>query len=96
MIILHVTYQVKAGSMPQLLQLIEETQVGTLTRQEAGNRAYRYFRPVDTEGQLFLVEEWESQEALDAHKTTAHYQRWMEAKKGYVSQTEVQEYRTEA
>lgn len=94
MIILHVTYQVKEGCLPRLLQLVEETQVGALTRQEAGNRTYRYFRPVDAENQLFLVEEWESQEALDAHKETSHYRRWMEAKKEYVSQTEVREYRT--
>ena len=94
MIILHVTYQVKEGCLDALLAAMEETQVGTLSRQEAGNRTYRYFRPLDAEDQVFLVEEWESQEALHAHKETAHYRKWMEAKKALVASTEIQEYRT--
>ncbi|HYI62734.1 MAG TPA: putative quinol monooxygenase [Acidimicrobiales bacterium] len=42
------------------------------TRAEPGNLAYGYYADLDEPGRYHLYEEWESEEALDAHSASAH------------------------
>jgi quinol monooxygenase YgiN len=48
------------------------------TRAEAGNDAYTFSADLAVAGRLHLVEQWASQEAMDAHMTTAHLATFME------------------
>lgn len=45
------------------------------TRLEPGCRSYDLHRDLDDDTQFVLIEEWESQEHLDAHTRTAHFRR---------------------
>jgi quinol monooxygenase YgiN len=45
------------------------------TRQEAGCLSYELFERTDDATRLVLVEEWESQDHLDAHTRTEHFTR---------------------
>ncbi|MGW6378093.1 putative quinol monooxygenase [Rhodococcus sp. NPDC055112] len=43
------------------------------TRKEPGCTSYELLQQVDDPRELMLVEEWESQEHLDAHTRTSHF-----------------------
>ena len=43
------------------------------TRQEEGNISYECFESVETPNLFAMVEEWQSQEALDAHMRAEHF-----------------------
>ena len=45
------------------------------TRREAGCRSYDLHREMDDETRFMLIEEWDSQEHLDAHTQTEHFVR---------------------
>ncbi|MBI6883649.1 antibiotic biosynthesis monooxygenase [Pseudomonas putida] len=66
----------KPGQAPKLkaalLALIEPT------RAEPGNRDYMLFERSDEPGTFYMREAFDHQQALDAHLTTAHFQRFAE------------------
>ncbi|MBP2271662.1 quinol monooxygenase YgiN [Pseudomonas sp. BP6] len=66
----------KPGQAPTLkaalLALIEPT------RAEPGNRDYMLFERSDEPGTFYMREAFDHQQALDAHLTTAHFQRFAE------------------
>jgi quinol monooxygenase YgiN len=48
------------------------------TRAEEGNEAYTFSRGLADPGRLHLMEQWSSEEAMDAHMTTAHLATFMD------------------
>jgi len=45
------------------------------TKQEKGCIAYELFQDLNNENILIIVEQWESEEHLEAHKKTEHFTR---------------------
>ena len=46
-----------------------------MTRQEDGCISYELFQDINNKNLLIIVEEWESESHLDAHKKTEHFTR---------------------
>lgn len=59
--------------------VVAEALVGLVTpsRAEAGCIAYEVCRMKEDPAQLVVLEEWESQEALDEHMATPHFQGFL-------------------
>ncbi|XGU20710.1 putative quinol monooxygenase [Rhodococcus sp. 3Y1] len=68
---------VEQGDLAEVLRLYDE--LVTETRKEDGCINYELLQRTDNPCELVLVEEWESQEHLDAHTHTEHFVRLVEA-----------------
>lgn len=75
-------YTVKPGKREEFLQ-----------KAEPGNCGYEYFKPIDSENTLFLMELWADTKAQAAHGQTEHYQRLQLLKQEYVTDVKIEKYR---
>ena len=63
------------------------------THKEDGNVAYAFSQDLEDEGTIHIFEEWESQEALDAHFKTPHMATFQAAMGGFgIQEMSVQKY----
>lgn len=92
MIILHVTYTTKAGQKKAFVNAIAAAGIDAASRAEAGNIRYDYFYAAQQDNAVLLVEEWENEAVLEAHKHTAHFQQLAGIKEQYVEQTVVEKH----
>jgi len=63
----------KADRLEQLLELSRE--MVEETNKEQGCISYELFQDVKDPNVLVIIEEWESQEALDRHMASEHFKR---------------------
>ena len=54
------------------------------TREEDGNVDYRYSTDIDDDTRLNLFEQWETEEAMNAHMSTPHLGAFLEAAGGFL------------
>lgn len=64
-------YTIAPGNTAEFFSLLP--QVVAATRNEPGNRGYDVYRQLDDEHNIVLLERYASQQALDAHRETAHF-----------------------
>ena len=64
---------IKDGSKEALTAILEE--LVQKTRLENGNISYSLYEALNDPNVVTMLEEWESQEALDAHMKTEHFTR---------------------
>ena len=95
MLVINVFYKCKPGKREDFLEMVEREGVRTGSLAEEGNLAYRYYRSVLNEDELFLYEEWKDVEAHDVHRTMPHYQRLQERQGEFLESTDVKKYITE-
>ena len=95
MLVINVFYTCKPGKREEFLEMIEREGVRTGSLAEEGNLAYRYYRSVLNEDELFLYEEWKDVEAHGVHRTMPHYQRLQECQGEFLESTDVKKYITE-
>jgi len=91
-ILVNVRYTIKPGKRNTFLEKVNEQGIITGSRSEPGNYQYEYFKPVDSENILFLMEMWVSTEAQAAHGKTECYQRLQALKKEYVTDVTIEKY----
>ena len=60
------------------------SEVVVLTKQEAGCIAYDLYELSDGSGGCFMIEVWESKEALDSHFETDHFKKFGANSKNYL------------
>ena len=60
-------------------ELLRVAQGAAASRQDQGCISYRFYEDTEKENEFVFVEEWESQEALQAHFQTAHIATFMGA-----------------
>ena len=65
------TFTVKADGVDAFLGMAKELVEKTV--EETGNISYEMFQDNKNPAKLFMVEEWQSQEVLDRHLTSAHF-----------------------
>lgn len=92
MLVLHVTYTVKAGEKENFVAAVAAAGIDAASRAEAGCVRYDYFYAAQAENAVLLVEVWDNVEAQAAHTQTEHFQRLAAIKERYVLQTAVQKY----
>jgi len=71
MVIVHAFIQVKAGATQEFEKAAGKCVEAT--RKEAGNGFYTLYAESENPLNYAVVEEWESQAALDAHMQTPHF-----------------------
>lgn len=76
MLIYAVDVLVKQGFEKDFIKVTGENYEAT--RREPGNYRFDLSQHRDDPGRFFLYEVYQDQEAVDAHKRTAHYLRWKE------------------
>ena len=64
-------FSVKADSVDPFVLLAKELVEETV--KEAGNISYELIQDNKNPGKLFMVEEWQSKEALDLHLSSSHF-----------------------
>ncbi len=62
---------IKDGEIEKVFNLYDE--LVEKTRLEDGCISYELYKDINDENTLFIIEEWESQEHLEAHKKTEHF-----------------------
>jgi quinol monooxygenase YgiN len=91
-ILVNVKYIIKPGKRDEFLKKVNEQGIVIDSKAEPGNYQYEYYKPVDSDNDLFLIEMWVSGEALAAHGNTKHYQRLQFLKKEYVTDMTIEKY----
>lgn len=75
----------------ELIQLFAK--LASTSRKEPGCLRYELYQDIDTPEILTMIEEWDSQEHLDAHLHTAHFLKIAgELSKMYTKKTEMNIY----
>jgi quinol monooxygenase YgiN len=74
MVCVAVTYMTQPGHEDEAAELFRKLAV--LTRAEPGCRMYLVHRSPTDPRRFFLYEQYEDQQALDAHRATAHFERY--------------------
>lgn len=64
---------IRKENVEKALELTRE--LVRLTRQEEGCISYEYYRDTQKEGHFIMLEQWESQSALDKHMQSEHFKR---------------------
>lgn len=95
-ILVNVKHTVKQGKRDEFLQKVIENGIVTASKAEPGNYKYEYYKPVDSEDILFLMEMWVSNQAQAAHGKTEHYQLLQSLKKEYVTDVAIEKYSVNA
>ena len=63
----NIYYTGKNGSARQFAEEMVSSGLVAKVRAEAGNQRYEYFFPMEDSETVLLIDQWESQEALDLH-----------------------------
>lgn len=95
-ILVNVKYAIKAGKRDEFLEKAIKNDIITASRTEPGNYKYEYYKPIDSEDILFLMEMWVSSKAQAAHCKTEHYQRLQSLKKEYITNVTIEKYNVSA
>ena len=91
-ILVNVKYTIEPGKRDEFLKKVTEQEIIIDSRAEPGNYQYEYYKPIDSENVLFLMEMWVNSEAQAAHGKTKHYQRLQALKKEYVTGVTIEKY----
>jgi autoinducer 2-degrading protein len=75
MICVAVTYVIKAGHEDEAVSLFAK--LTELTRAEPGCRMYLAHRSTSDPRRFFLYEQYDDQQALDAHRAADHFDRYV-------------------
>ena len=86
--LLFVTYKAKDGMREAFVRELEENGTADLVRQEDGCLRYDYYYSAKDENELFLFEEWESEEKQQIHLTQPHIANIKKAKEKYMLSSE--------
>jgi len=74
MICVAVTYIMREGTEAQAIELFGK--LAPETRKEPGCRMYEVHRSTTNPLQFFLYEQYDDQDALDAHRAADHFERY--------------------
>lgn len=78
-VIITVWYSVKPGTREQCIELAKKNVEET--RKEEGNLSYAHYPSVENEQDMFVMEVWESMEAVKKHMNAPHYLAFSQARK---------------
>ena len=93
MLHVHVRYKVKPGMRKAFVEAITKAKTAAKTMAEPGNLGYEFFVPLANDDDLFLLECWENEAALDPHREMEHYKELQAFKAEYVLNTDIRKIR---
>ena len=92
MVTIIVTYKCRPGMRGAFLEALKSEELGKKCEQEQGNIRYAYACADADEDVLYLLEQWESAEALKAHFAQPHFARIGQVKDEFVLDTVLEKY----
>ena len=87
-----VTYKTLPGKAEAFYRAVTESGVAAGVLQEPGNHGYPFYLPLDEEDTLVLIEQWENEDAADAHAFTDNVKKMGTIKPDYVLETKAVRY----
>lgn len=85
MIVTCVHVNVKPENVGEFTEAMIENHKASV--QESGNLRFDVLQKADDPCRFMIYEAFESQEAIDLHKTTPHYIKWRDTVKDYMADT---------
>jgi autoinducer 2-degrading protein len=85
MIVTCVHVNVKPENVREFIEAMIENHKASV--QESGNMRFDVLQKADDPCRFMIYEAYESQEAVDLHKTKPHYIKWRDAVKDYMADT---------
>ena len=89
---INVTYTMKPGMREEFLRRLEEGNFRQTVLAEAGCLGYDYYRGVEDENILLLVERWTERKAQEVHMTRPHMVPLKEIKERCVADSLVEKF----
>lgn len=90
--LVNVKYTVKPGKRDEFLEKVIENKIMKASREEPGNAKYEYFKPLDSDDVLFLMEMWVNTKAQALHGKTSHFEKLQALKQEYVSDVSIEKF----
>lgn len=81
---LFATHIAKPQQRETLLQALKKNVEGS--RKEPGNIAFEVFEDTTNPGTFYLVEDWQSMDAIAKHRETQHFKEYMEQAETFLAQ----------
>lgn len=75
MIIVHAEMKVNRELEAEFLESVQE--LVKSSREEAGNVSYKLLKETDQDDTYLMVEQWEDQQAVEAHNASSHFQAFV-------------------
>lgn len=94
-ITVNIYYSGQNGSARKFAEEMINSGTVSAIRNEPGNLKYEYFYPVDDEETVLLIDNWESQEAIDAHHATDMMKKIFELREKYDLHMKVERFVSE-
>jgi len=85
MIVTCVHVNVRPENVQEFIEAMIENHKASV--QESGNLRFDVLQEADNPCRFMIYEAYESQEAVDLHKTTPHYIRWRDTVKDWMADT---------
>ncbi|KXT68495.1 antibiotic biosynthesis monooxygenase family protein [Streptococcus cristatus] len=86
---IHIYYKGKGQEAIHFAKDMMDSGIVSEIRNQAGNLKYEYFRPMEDEQTILLIDQWENQEALDKHHHSETMQKILDLRKKYSLHMEV-------
>lgn len=77
-------YNVKPGSIAQMIKELRESEAGEIFRRQPGCMMFAYSADAEEEDVLYLTDVWETEEAFQGHLKCAGIPIWHEIRDKYV------------
>ncbi|MHA3224744.1 putative quinol monooxygenase [Globicatella sulfidifaciens] len=91
-ITINIYYTGKEGNAKRFVEEMEQQGIAQSIRAEAGNLKYDYFYSVADPETILLVDQWESQAALDIHHATPMMSQIIALREKYDLRMKVERY----
>ena len=85
MLTFNVTFKCRPGVREEYLKMILEEGIPAAARAEAGNLGYDFYTPVENGDDLFLIEKYTDDAAVQSHVQQPHTAKLTELNKKYVT-----------
>ena len=91
-ITINIYYTGENGSARKFAEEMVQSGTVDMIRNEEGNLRYEYFQPLDDAETVLLIDQWESQEAIDIHHASPMMQTIAELREKYCLKMKVERY----
>lgn len=91
-ITINIYYTGRGGSAKRFAEEMEATKTAAAIRGEKGNLRYDYYVPLNDDKTVLLIDEWESQSALDIHHASPMMKKIAELREKYGLTMKVERY----
>ena len=79
MIIIHLERKINPEKEAEYIDVMKK--LAEVSRTEAGNISYSFYKDMEKEHTYGIVEVWENSEVLDVHQNTEHFRAFMKQSK---------------